>query len=96
MGSRWEQGLIGRESVGDFVGGTEGRNKEKKEKLKVDKECFKAVFRIRIRIRIHRIYMFWGLPDPDPSEVWIRIRIHLSLSKYSKKNLDFYCFVTSF
>jgi hypothetical protein len=27
---------------------------------------------------------------------WIRIRILLSLSKYSKKNLDFYCFVTSF
>ncbi len=35
-----------------------------------------------IRIRIHK------------SEVWIRIL--LSLSKYSKKNLDFYCFVTSF
>ncbi len=27
---------------------------------------------------------------------WIRIRILLSLSKTSKKNLDFYCFVTSF
>ncbi len=25
---------------------------------------------------------------------WIRIRILLSLSKYSKNNLDFYCFVT--
>jgi hypothetical protein len=32
------------------------------------------------------------------SEVWIRlgIRILLSLSKNSKKTLDFYCFVTSF
>jgi len=27
---------------------------------------------------------------------WIRIRILISLRKYSKKNLDFYCFVTSF
>jgi hypothetical protein len=41
--------------------------------------------------------MFLGLPDPDPlvsSEVWIRIL--LSSSKNRKKNLDFYCFVTSF
>jgi hypothetical protein len=50
-----------------------------------------------MRIRIH---MFLGLLDPDPdplvraSEVWILIQILLSLSKYSKKNLDFYCFVT--
>jgi hypothetical protein len=48
-------------------------------------------------------------PDTDPHvfgppgsgfglirEVWIRIRILLSLSKNRKKNLDFYCFVTSF
>ncbi len=56
---------------------------------------------LRIRIRIH---MFLGLLDPDqlvrgmdpdtdtapdPEPV-------LSLSKNSKKNLDFYCFVTSF
>jgi hypothetical protein len=27
---------------------------------------------------------------------WIRIRMLLSLSKYSMKNLDFYCFVTFF
>ncbi len=40
--------------------------------------------------------MFLSL-DPDPlSEVWIRIRILLSVSKNSKKNLDSYCFVTSF
>jgi hypothetical protein len=48
-------------------------------------------------IRIHRIHMFLCLldPDPDPSvEVWIRIL--LSPSKKSKKNLDSYCFVTSF
>ncbi len=36
------------------------------------------------RIRIHL------------SKVWIRIRILLSASKNSKKNLDSYCFVTSF
>jgi hypothetical protein len=47
-----------------------------------------AVLRIRTRIRIHRIHMNWA--------PWFRIRILLSLSKYSKKNLDFYCFVTSF
>jgi hypothetical protein len=55
-----------------------------------------------LRIRIH---MFLGLlePDPDPSEevwirIWLRIRIWilLSPSKKSKKNLDSYCFVTSF
>jgi hypothetical protein len=28
--------------------------------------------------------------------IWLRIRILLSLSKNSKKNLDSYCFVTSF
>ncbi len=50
---------------------------------------------LRIRIRIHRIHMFLGLLDPDPLvEVWIRIL--LLLSKNSKKNLDFYYFVTSF
>ncbi len=42
--------------------------------------------------------MVLGLLDPDPlvrdSEVWIRIL--LSASKNSKKNLDSYCFVTSF
>ncbi len=55
----------------------------------------KPVYRIRIRIRI-RIHMFLS-PDPDPlSEVWIQIRILLSASKNSKKNLDSYCFVTSF
>ncbi len=53
-------------------------------------------------LRIHRIHMILGLLDPDPdpfSEVWIRIRIWilLTLSKNSKKNLDFTsCFVTSY
>ncbi len=41
-------------------------------------------------------------PNPDPPDPqvfwgsWIRIRILLSLSKYNKKNLDFYCLATSF
>jgi hypothetical protein len=50
-----------------------------------------------LRIRI-RILMFLGLLDPDPFVRGIRIRIWilLSLSKNSKKNLGFYCFVTSF
>jgi hypothetical protein len=42
--------------------------------------CFNPVLRIQIRI-----HMFLGLLDPFPS-----------LSKNSKKNLDFYCFVTFF
>jgi hypothetical protein len=51
---------------------------------------------LRIRIRIH---MFLGFLDPDPDPrvrgtLWIRILI--SSSKNSKKNLDFYCFVTLF
>ncbi len=45
-----------------------------------------------------------GVPDPDPDPPdpqcfrasRIRIRIFLSASKNSKKNLDSYCFVTSF
>jgi hypothetical protein len=51
-----------------------------------------AVFRIRI-------HMFFDLPDPDPLVRGMdpeRIRILPSLSKNSKKNLDFYSFVTSF
>jgi hypothetical protein len=52
--------------------------------LKVREPCINSVF--RIRIRIHRIHMFLVLPDPDPS-----------ISKQnSKKNLDSYCFLTSF
>jgi hypothetical protein len=44
--------------------------------------CATPVF----RIRIHRVHMFLGLMDPDPSII----------KKNSKKNLDFYSFVTSF
>jgi hypothetical protein len=55
-----------------------------------------------LRIRTH---MFLGLldPDPDPDPLVrgmdpdrIRIWILVTLSKNSKKNLDFSCFVTSF
>ena len=57
-----------------------------------------GVLRIRIWIRIRWIRMFWLS--------WIRIRIHNlfvqiririlpSTSLKRKKNLDFYCFVTS-
>ncbi len=45
------------------------------------------------------IRMFLGLPDPHPdplvtSNVPIRLRILPSSSKNSKKNLEFYCFLT--
>jgi hypothetical protein len=43
----------------------------------------------RIRIREDK-----KQTDPDPS-LFVRIRILPSSSKNSKKNLDFYCFVTS-
>jgi hypothetical protein len=44
---------------------------------------------LRIRIRIHMFLVLLDLdPDPDP---FINKQI-----RYSKKNLDFYCFVTSF
>jgi hypothetical protein len=66
-----------------------------------------AVLRIRIRIQIRiqipRIHVFLGLLDPDRDPdplvrgmIQIRIWILLTLSKNSKKNLDFSCFVTSF
>jgi hypothetical protein len=52
---------------------------------------------------IHRIHMFLGLLDPYPDplvrsmyRIRFPIRILLSPSKNSKKNLDSYCFVTSF
>jgi hypothetical protein len=57
---------------------------------------------IRIRIRIHRTHMFLGLLDPDPLVRGMDPDPDPALdpdpdpSKYSKKNLDFYCFVTSF
>jgi hypothetical protein len=41
--------------------------------------------------------VFLGLPDPDPLVRGMDPDPDpISLSKYSKKNLDFYCFVTSF
>jgi hypothetical protein len=43
-----------------------------------------------------RVVALWDLLDPDPDPLVRGIRILLSLSKNSKKNLDFYCFVTSF
>jgi hypothetical protein len=49
-----------------------------------------------IQIRIHTIRNFLDFTDPDPSLfVQTRIWILLSSSKKSKKNLDFYCFMTS-
>jgi hypothetical protein len=56
--------------------------------------CFPAVFRIRIWIRIH---MFLGLPDPKPLVIDMDSDPDplLSSSK-NNKNLDSYCFVTSF
>jgi hypothetical protein len=63
----------------------------------------------RIRIWIHWVHIFLGLSDPDPDPLVRGIDpdpdlapdldpsiILLSSSKISKKNLDFYCFVTSF
>ncbi len=50
-------------------------------------KLFPAVFQIRIRVRIQaESTCFWA----------IRIRILISLRKYSKKNLNFCSFVTSF
>ena len=44
-----------------------------------------------------RIRKFLGLSDPDTDQsLYDRIRILPSSSKESKKDLDFYCFVTSF
>jgi hypothetical protein len=59
-----------------------------------------AVFWIRIRTRI-RIHMFLGLPDPDPLGRCMDPNPNPapdpSITKQkNKKNLDSYCFVTSF
>jgi hypothetical protein len=54
--------------------------------MESDKVGSETVLRIRIWIRI--CWSFWAS--------WIRIRILLSPNKNSKKNLDSYCFVTSF
>ncbi len=68
--------------------------------------CEVPVLRIRIRIRIHRINVFWGLLNPDPSvrgmdpDPLVRGMdpdLDPSITKQkSKKNVDSYCFVTSF
>jgi hypothetical protein len=55
------------------------------------KVVFAAVLRIQIRIRIH---MFLGLLDPD--QLVRGTDPDPSIIKNSEKNLDFYCFVTSF
>ncbi len=52
-----------------------------------------------LRNRIHRIHMFLGLldPDADPLVRGLDPAPDPSIIKQnSKKNLDFYCFVTSF
>jgi hypothetical protein len=53
-------------------------------------QWMKAVFRIRLRI-----HMFLGLPDPDPLVRSMDPDPSIIKQK-SKKNLEFYCFVTSF
>jgi hypothetical protein len=62
-----------------------------------------AVLRIRIQIRIHRIHVFLGLLDPDPDPLVRGMDPDpdpdldpATLSKNSKKTLDFYSFFTSF
>jgi hypothetical protein len=51
-----------------------------------------------LRIRIRRILMFLSVSDPHPDpfshKYGSKVRILLSLSKNSKKNVDFYCFGT--
>ncbi len=63
------------------------------------KVCFLVSLLVKIsvvfRIRIRRMHMFLGFPDPHPDPLVTRIRILPSSSTNSKKNLDFYCFVTS-
>jgi hypothetical protein len=79
------------------------KNGMEKERCKIN--YFQAVLRIRIRIkiRVRRIRIILGLLDPDPSSLVKGMDpdpdpapAPLSPSKNSKKNPDFYCFVTSF
>jgi hypothetical protein len=54
-------------------------------------------FKVFPVFRIHRIHMFLGLPDPDPFVIGMDLDPDSSIIKQtSKKNLDSYCFVTSF
>ncbi len=56
-----------------------------------------SVLRIRIRTHIRRILMFLGLLDPDPDPLVRGMDQDPSIIKQiSKKNLDSYCFVTTF
>ncbi len=55
--------------------------------------------RIQLRIRIHRIHMFLDHKDPDPDPLVRGMDPAPDpsiISKNSKKNIDFYSFVTSF
>ncbi len=48
------------------------------------------------RIRIHKIHMFLGLPDPDPLFRGMDPDPSIIKQKKYAKNIDSYCFVTSF
>ncbi len=71
-----------------YVPGTETTKKINPVANKVQANHITVQEKSVLRIRIHRIHVFWAS--------WIRIRILLSSSKNSKKNFDFYFFVTSF
>ncbi len=80
-----------------------GAWQEAEQMLRGAEQAARAYLQAVLRIRIHRIHMFLGHLDPDPLVRGMDPdpdpalnRILQSKSKYSKKNLDFYCFVTSF
>ncbi len=82
-----------RERLGSNKGMERGRDRTVSGPLKGKKHPVSQCCGYGIRIR--RIRMFLGLLDPDPW-LFLRIRILPSASNWSKKNLDFYYFVTSF
>jgi hypothetical protein len=53
-----------------------------------------SILQTVLRTRISRIHMFLGLQDPHPDSLVKEMDPDLS-SKYSKKNINSYCFVTS-
>jgi hypothetical protein len=57
---------------------------------------YKVILMVPAVFRNHQIHMFFGLPDPLVRGMDLDPDPSISASKNGKKNLDSYCFVTSF
>jgi hypothetical protein len=96
-------GPPGSGSISQRYGSGSGSGSFYHQAKKIKKTLIPTALRLLFDfLSLKMIYMFLQSGSIPPSEVWIRIRLRiriwilLSPSKKSKKNLDSYCFATSF